>query len=73
MSDPTNPASEPPSTSYRSFVLRVRQDRSGEKARSIVDLEDVQTTQTARFLSLERAFAHIRQLLGFDRGDHPPP
>lgn len=75
MSDTPSPDPLPPGTDFRSFVLRVRKDGSGDDERSIVDLEDVQSTQTTRFLSLERAFSHIRHLLGFDRddADDPPP
>ena len=75
MSVSVPPDPSPSSADYRSFVLRVRHDRSGEEELSIVDLEDVQSSQTTRFISLEGAFSHIRHLLGVDRSDAetPPP
>lgn len=45
----------------RAFVLRVRHATAEQSARSVVDLEDVRTTETWRFTSLEAAFAQIRR------------
>lgn len=68
MIKPMPPFPETAAPKMHAFVLRVRGQGQPAEDRSIVELEDVRTCKTFRFMQLEQAFQHIRQTLDPPKG-----